>query len=65
MDITTLAALMAAGTVHTFHVRYGTDETGVRGAVVQIGSPLNRDLVIICDTDARLREYDRRILRVA
>ncbi|NUR01321.1 MAG: hypothetical protein HOY79_33795 [Streptomyces sp.] len=65
MEITTLAALMAAGTIHTFHARYGVDADGVRGAVVQIGSPLNRDLVLICDTETRLHEYNRHLLRVA
>jgi hypothetical protein len=65
MDINILASLLATGTVVTFKARFGVDEDGIRGAVVQIGSPLNADLVLVCDENARLRELDRRVLRLA
>lgn len=64
MDINALAALLAAGTVTTFYSHFGKDTTGTRGAVVQIGSPLNQDLVIVCDMNGYLHEWDRRTVRV-
>jgi hypothetical protein len=65
MDINVLASLLVTGTVTTFKARFGVDDDGIRGAVVQIGSPLNADLVIICDETGLLREFDRRIMRLA
>lgn len=65
MEISELAALLTAGTVTTFKARFGTDDAGTRGAIVQIGSPLNPNLVLVVDTDGRLHEWDRRIMRAA
>jgi hypothetical protein len=65
MEFNVLAALLEAGTVTHFKSRYGVDGTGIRGAVVQIGSPLNKELVTIVDTAGYLREFDRRTMRLA
>jgi hypothetical protein len=65
MDINVLASLLATRTVTTFKAKYGADDTGLRGAVVQIGSPLNPHLVLVVDGEGILREFDRRIMRLA
>ncbi|MFD0035560.1 hypothetical protein ACFVJK_46805 [Streptomyces sp. NPDC127172] len=65
MDTNVLASLLTTGTVTTFKARFGTDDNGVRGAVVQIGSPLNQHLVLVVDETGLLREFDRRIMRLA
>lgn len=65
MDTNTLAKLLNTGTVMTFKARYGVDENGIRGSVVQIGSPTNSHLVILRNEAGDLREVDRRIMRLA
>ncbi|MFI5814927.1 hypothetical protein ACIA7S_28710 [Streptomyces sp. NPDC051643] len=64
MEISELEALRDAGTVHVFQGRFGRTSEGMRGKVVQVGSPTDPDIVVVRNELGTRRNWDRHTMSV-
>ncbi|MEU2426943.1 hypothetical protein ABZ619_39025 [Streptomyces sp. NPDC007851] len=65
MELTTLTALMEAGSVHTFRSTFGGRPEGARGTVERVGFPAAPNTVQVRDIAGGLHNWDRRTMSVA